>query len=183
MGEARRMTDPPGAAAAAMISVREVTVDGWSEWRALRLAALGDAPYAFGATLADWRDADEARWRQRLDSVALNLIADLAGQPVGMVSATAPSVRGDRADREVELISMWVGPAGRGHGVGDALIQAVVHWARGQAAARVILAVREGNWQAVSLYERNGFRDAGWASAPTDPLPERRMILTLRSGR
>jgi ribosomal protein S18 acetylase RimI-like enzyme len=165
-----------------MVSVRVVTADGWSEWRAVRLAALAEAPYAFGATLADWSDADEARWRQRLDSVALNLIADLAGQPVGMVSATAPAVRGDRADREVELISMWVAPAGRGHGVGDALIGAVVNWARGQAATRVILAVRERNRQAVSLYERNGFRDAGRASAPTDPLPERHMILALGSG-
>jgi ribosomal protein S18 acetylase RimI-like enzyme len=168
-----------------VISVRSVTAVGWSEWRALRLAALGDAPYAFGATLADWSHADEARWRQRLDSVALNLIADLAGQPVGMVSATTPAVRGDqgdRADLEVELISMWVAPAGRGHGVGDVLIGAVVNWARGQAAARVILAVREGNRHAVSLYERNGFRDAGRAPALTDPLPERRMILGLDSG-
>lgn len=155
------------------VSVRAVASDQWQEWRALRLAALADAPDAFGSTLADWGDADEDRWRQRLRSVALNLIADSGHQPVGMVSATAA------ADGQVELISMWVAPAGRGRGVGDALIQAVTRWARGQPADRVILAVREGNRHAVSLYERNGFRDGGPASAPTDPFPERRMVRPL----
>ncbi len=155
------------------ILVRAVEIDHWQVWRDVRLAALSDAPYAFGSTFEDWRDADEDRWRQRLLSVPLNLIADLGDQPVGMVSATAA------ADREVELISMWVAPAGRGRAVGDALIQGVVSWARGQLADRVILAVREGNQHAISLYERNGFRDDGWASAPADPFPERRMVLGL----
>jgi ribosomal protein S18 acetylase RimI-like enzyme len=156
------------------LSLRAVDADQWQEWRAVRLAALSDAPYAFGASFERWSDADEDQWRQRLLSVPLNLIADLGNDPVGMVSATAA------ADRDVELISMWVAPAGRGRGVGDALIQAVVAWARGQPADRVILAVREGNGHAIALYERNGFRDAGWASAPADPLPERRMVLALR---
>jgi ribosomal protein S18 acetylase RimI-like enzyme len=139
------------------------------------LAALTEAPYAFGATLEDWSDADESRWRERLRSVPLNLMAFVGQQAVGMVSATAPAAV--TSSRQVELISMWVAPAGRGRGVGDALIQAAVGWARAQPADRVILAVREGNRHARSLYERNGFRDAGWASAPTDSSPERRMVL------
>jgi ribosomal protein S18 acetylase RimI-like enzyme len=46
--------------------------------------------------------------------VALNLVLTAHDKPVGMVSATAPSM-----DGEVELISLWVAPAGRGRGVGD----------------------------------------------------------------
>jgi ribosomal protein S18 acetylase RimI-like enzyme len=155
------------------LSVRAVRPDEWRVWRALRLAALTEAPYAFGATLVEWRDAGEDRWRQRLRSVALNLVATLEAQPAGMVSATRAT------DGEVELISMWVAPDGRGRGVGDALIQAVVAWAHGQPADRVVLAVRAGNRQAIGLYERNGFRPAGWASEPDDPFPERRMVLAL----
>jgi ribosomal protein S18 acetylase RimI-like enzyme len=153
--------------------VRAVQSDQWQEWRALRLAALGEAPYAFGSTLGQWSDAGEDLWRHRLMSVPLNLVAMLDDQPVGMVAVTAA------ADRVVELISMWVAPVGRGRGVGDALIQAVVSWARGQPADQVILAVRVGNSHAVALYERHGFRDAGWASTPDDPWPERRMVLAL----
>jgi ribosomal protein S18 acetylase RimI-like enzyme len=155
------------------LAVRAILADEWQGWRALRLAALGEAPYAFGATLGQWRDAGEDQWRQRLMSVALNLMAMLDDRPVGMVSATAA------ADREVELISMWVAPVARGCGVGDALIQAVVGWAQGQPSDRVILAVRAGNAPAIALYKRHGFRDAGWASPPDDPWPERRMVLAL----
>ena len=155
------------------LSVQPVQADEWQGWRTLRLAALGEAPYAFGATLGQWSDAGDDQWRQRLMSVPLNLMAMLDDQPVGMVSATAAT------NGVVELISMWVAPVGRGRGVGDALIQAVVTWAQGQPADQVILAVRVGNPHAVALYERNGFRDAGWASAPDDPWPERRMVLAL----
>lgn len=73
-----------------MITVRAVGVDDWATWRELRLAALADAPDAFGATLREWRDADEARWRDRLAAGALHLVADVDvdDKPAGMVAAT-----------------------------------------------------------------------------------------------
>jgi hypothetical protein len=56
-----------------VIVVRVLTVDDWSEWRVLRLAALRDAPQAFGSKLADWQGEgdSERRWRGRLDGVLL----------------------------------------------------------------------------------------------------------------
>ena len=141
----------------------------------MRLAALAEAPYAFGSTLEEWSGVGdvEGRWRERLLSVPLNLIADLDGRSVGMASGTAP------VDGEVELISMWVAPEGRGRGVGDALVDAIVRWARNQGAVRLVLGVRQANQHAATLYERHGFRDVGWASAADDPFPERRMIVTV----
>ena len=55
-----------------------VTSDGWRLWRELRLAALAEAPAAFGSTLAEWSGAvdTEQRWRARLEDVALNLVFD-----------------------------------------------------------------------------------------------------------
>jgi ribosomal protein S18 acetylase RimI-like enzyme len=157
-----------------VISIRAIEADQWQEWRAMRLAALAEAAYAFGSTLEEWSGAGdtEGRWRGRLLSVPVNLIADLGGRPVGMASGTAP-VQG-----EVELISMWVAPEGRGSGVGDALVEAIARWTSGQGAHRLVLAVRQANRRAIAFYERQGFRDVGSASAVGDPFPERRMMLT-----
>jgi ribosomal protein S18 acetylase RimI-like enzyme len=122
------------------------------------LEALGEAPYAFSSTLADWQgEGDtEARWRGRLSTVPANIVADLNGMSAGMVSATAPDHEG-----AVELISMWVAPFARGHGIGDALIGAVIEWAQRQRVARIALAIVESNASAVILYRRHGFVDVG----------------------
>jgi hypothetical protein len=40
--------------------------------------------------------------------------------------------------------------------------------------------VSVGSERAINLYAKAGFVDAGWASSPSDPKPERRMRLDLR---
>lgn len=98
-----------------MVEVFLAGPDDWQVWRGLRRAALAEAPAVFGSTLAEWSGTGdtEPRWRLRLARVALNLVLTEAGQPAGMVSATAPD-----ADGAVELISLWVAPAARGHAWG-----------------------------------------------------------------
>ncbi len=148
-----------------MIAIRRLGADDWPIWRELRLAALGEAPYAFGSKLADWQgDGDrEQRWRDRL--------------------AAAGMVSGIGTGGEVELISLWVAPWARGQGVADALVDAVVGWARALPAAAVALAVREGNTHAVTLYLRHGFVDKGpLAPEDADAPGERRMVLSLHAG-
>ena len=141
-----------------MIELRVLTPDDWRTWRRLRLAALAEAPYAFSSRLADWQgDGDrEERWRARLGIPgAFNVVAALDGEPAGLASGV-PAGEG-----AAELISMWVSPVARGHGVGDHLVQAVARWA-GQAGAGVLrLAVVPGNENAAALYRRNGFHLTG----------------------
>ena len=143
------------------ISLRTLTDNDWRLWRELRLQALEEAPYAFSSRLADWQGVgdSEMRWRSRLLAVPLNIVAELNGNPAGMVSGTAPS-----PDGTVELISMWVAPFARGRGVGDCLVTAIVNWAEQQHALRVSLAVFEGNQSALRLYRRHQFTDRGTAS-------------------
>ena len=154
-----------------MVTIERVTADEWDLWRPLRLAALADAPEAFGSKLADWTgDGDtEERWRARLDEVPVNLVARLDGEPAGIVSLT----------EDAELISMWVAPRARGRGVGDALIDALLDQARERGLSRVVLAVRLHNDHARRAYERAGFAEDGWHVAPPDPEPERRMVRRL----
>jgi ribosomal protein S18 acetylase RimI-like enzyme len=138
-----------------VIELRELTSDDWRTWRELRLAALEEAPYAFGSQLADWVDAEEERWRVRLELPgSRNFVAVVDGTPVGMASGVRTEENG-----VVELISMWIAPAGRGRGIGDQLMAQVEHWARDAHAHALQLSVADGNDQAHALYLRSGFID------------------------
>jgi GNAT superfamily N-acetyltransferase len=141
-----------------VITLRTLDPDGWTEWRALRLAALREAPYAFSSRLVDWEgEGDtERRWRDRLETVPFNVIAFLDGRAAGQVSGTAR-----RSDGSVMLVSMWVAPIARGQGVGDALVDAVIEWAREQSANHVVLDVVPANVHAIALYERHAFSQTG----------------------
>jgi len=150
-----------------VIKLDVLSPDDWPLWRELRLAALAEAPHAFGSRLVDWQgDGDRVeRWRDRLALPgSYNVIALLEGQPVGMASgvfADEPGV--------VELISMWVSPAARGRGVGDQLIEAVEQWARQGQAKILRLSVMRGNEAAERLYRRCGFVGTG---APGELMPD-----------
>jgi len=156
-----------------MVTVRTLTPDEWPLWRALRLAALAEAPNAFSSTLAEWSGPgdSEARWRERLANVPYNVVASIGGEPAGIASGTAPSGDG------VELISMWVAPHARGRGVGDVLIAAVVDWGRRNGVHRIELDVMSANEHALRLYERNGFCLVD--AQPADAKCERRMARDL----
>ncbi|MFE7192316.1 GNAT family N-acetyltransferase [Kitasatospora sp. NPDC057541] len=148
-----------------MIELSALTSDDWPLWRELRLAALAEAPYAFGSALADWQgEGDrEERWRSRLEIPgALDLVALVDGEPVAMAT-------GVPQDGHAELISMWVGPKARGRGVGALLITEIERWAARQGLPALRLAVMPGNAHAIALYERTGFTDTG---EPGDLLPD-----------
>ena len=132
------------------VRIRSLRPDEWRTYRAVRLAALRDAPEAFGGTYADSLALPERDWRERCDQPAWFALD--GGEAVGMVRTWR------HPDKELpELISMWVGPGGRGRGVGDLLVQAVADWARQSGAELLRLAVVPGNGPATGLYRRNGF--------------------------
>jgi ribosomal protein S18 acetylase RimI-like enzyme len=146
------------AARAALGRLGEVTLRllgaaDWPVWREARLTALGDAPHAFTARLADWDDGGESRWRERLALPdAHNLVALLDGDVVGM----AAGMPGDGPDAR-QLRSVWVSPRVRGRGVADRLVAEVASWASRSGATRLTLAVLPANTAALALYRRHGF--------------------------
>ena len=147
-----------------MAMVRETATDDWPALRQIRLAALQDAPDAFASTYAREETLDEAAWRARISRGGsfLAYVQEIsASEPVGLVGGheTEPGTVG--------LISMWVRPQARGHGVGEALIAAVLDWAQARHARSVHLWVTETNKAARRLYERCGFKPTG----ERQPLP------------
>lgn len=150
-----------------MTELRVLGPDDWRVWRELRLAALAEAPHAFGSTLAEWQgEGDRAeRWRSRLDIPGShNTVAVLGGRPVGMASGVPADV-----PHTVELISMWVSPKVRGRGVGGSLVGEVERWAGRLRATTLRLSVMPDNDAAIAFYARLGFEDTG---EPGDLAPD-----------
>jgi GNAT superfamily N-acetyltransferase len=147
----------------AKVAVRAVDASAWRTMRDVRLAALHDAPRAFGSSYE--REAGFSRddWLSRIaHGVSFFAYADGPGPaPAGIVGAfeDGPGL--------AELVSMWVHPQARGHGIGRALVGTVVQWARAEGHSRVHLWVTETNDPARRLYESCGFALTG----ERQPLP------------
>jgi ribosomal-protein-alanine acetyltransferase len=58
---------------------------------------------------------------------------------------------------EIHLLNVAVEPAARRGGIGRALVEDLLAYARANAAAKVLLEVRASNEAAIRLYERLGF--------------------------
>ena len=137
------------------LEVRLLTPDLWRTFQEVRLAALREAPYAFGSTWEREVEFDEKAWRDRL-ARRPQFVAISEDVAVGTVGA------GREDDgQSAELISMWVDPRWRGQGVGDHLVKAVLEWARAAGCREVRLWVSDGNRVAERLYSRNGFARSG----------------------
>lgn len=156
-----------------MVLVREITADDWELMRDVRLAALAEAPYAFGSTYAREAAFTEERWRGRISERSVTFFAHEETADAALAGLAGVYVE----DGEPELVSMWVRPSARGLGVGEALVEAAAAWAKTRDFGALSLWVTESNVPAVRLYERSGFTPTGERQPlPSDPaLPEIRM--------
>jgi GNAT superfamily N-acetyltransferase len=162
------------------MEVRRARADEWQALREIRLAALADSPDAFGSTLAEERDADEARWRGWITGegwagAVATFIADGPGPLLGMATGYRPD------DRPTTgwLFAMWVRPDRRGEGIGRHLVAAVDEWAASLDIDQLLLHVTDSNDGAVRFYASYGF--VSTSDAP-EPLREGsdRMTRTMR---
>jgi GNAT superfamily N-acetyltransferase len=135
------------------------------------LAALKEAPYAFGSTWAGEKARDDDEWRHAV-TARLRFVAVFNDQVVGMAAGGPSNHSGTAA-----LTSLWVDPSRRGRGVGDQLVNSVLKWAKAEGFNQVLLWVTEGNSKAESLYQRNGFTRTG--DVITEPLREFEMSIRL----
>lgn len=138
-----------------MVEIRRVRQDEWRELRDLRLEALQDSPDAFWTLYQEALRRTDADWREWTTFPCHVAVDD--GRIVGMVAAFADEEEAATAD----LIAMFVTPAARGRGIGAALVDAQLAWARSEGFERMRLMVNVEQGSAVRLYERSGFHDTG----------------------
>ena len=143
------------------VHVRRLRADEWPALRAVRLAALADAPGAFGSTMARELAFGEAEWRERVAN-APNFIAWCDDKPVGLVTVICrQNDDGTGSPPEWELVSMWVSPDARGSGAADLLVSAIADVVRAESGRQVTLWVADGNDRARAFYLKAGFRPTG----------------------
>ena len=162
--------------------IRKIELYEWQRYRVLRLSALSDAPDAFGSTFEAESTRGDDEWRTRAEVAAaardrvLFVLVDEDDVWHGMAGGYAPG----EFPADVDVISMWVSPDLRGQGHGQALLGAVIGWARDRGDRTVGLWVTEGNGAAQRLYARCGFVSDGQRQPlPSNPArQEIRMLLT-----
>jgi Acetyltransferases len=145
-----------------MLNVRMFHPHEWTLYRDLRLAALRDAPGAFGSTLAREEGYTDDEWLARLTHGVASaqerpLVAEFDGRPAGLCWA-----RIDPGDPDSALLySVWVHPDARGRGVAEAMLGTALQWARETGARTMALTVSLSSTTAARLYRRAGFVEVG----------------------
>jgi GNAT superfamily N-acetyltransferase len=138
------------------VTVRRVQPADWATLRDLRIRSLRDAPQAFGQSVDDALRQSPSDWSHTAQQASSGdrrawLIALSGGTPIGVVQGRR------RPPTDLMVFSMWVDPGHRRRGVGAALIDAVIDWARSWGGLHVVLWVFAGNEDAIRFYQRLGF--------------------------
>jgi ribosomal protein S18 acetylase RimI-like enzyme len=104
-------------------------------------------------------------------SFAFSFIAWQDAQPIGLVNCFE-AYSTFKAQPLINIHDLAVIPSARGHGVGQALMQAVEIEARARGACKITLEVLSGNAVAMKSYQRFGF-----ATYQLDPAAGQAMFL------
>ncbi len=133
--------------------IRYTTEADWQELKRIRLAALLDAPTAFGVAHASAAAYSDAAWQERAAGRGAGryLLALEGEQAVGIVAHVAGT------DGALGLIAMWVAPAHRGTAAAAQLVRAVQNHVQEAGYDRVVLGVAPDNQRAAALYQKLGF--------------------------
>lgn len=146
------------------ISVITLPPSRWQEYKDLRLEALQNDPTAFATTHQEDLAIPPFEWQERLQSAqegkSYMLFAEYEGKIIGMVGALL--YQGKCVEHKATIVSMYLKPEYRGHGVAKKLMLAIMD--RLQADEKIVhvqLTVNTQNTQAIKLYESIGFKKIG----------------------
>src|SRR5579885_3685308 len=143
--------------------LRKLTEEDTDALWNLRLRALKDNPEAFGSTYEETLQRGKESYRQRLrqpHAETFYLGAFEEERLVGMVGFFRES--GTKGQHNGFIISMYVAPEQRGHGIGKALVAEAIAQARTiPGLEQLLLAVVTTNTAARRLYRSLGFEVYG----------------------
>jgi RimJ/RimL family protein N-acetyltransferase len=124
--------------------------------------AVGSEPEGWLVSTNGWRDAsDERRYLRAIRRYpnAAVYVAEEDGMIVGRLSIARDQ---HPASRHVADLGLMVAAAHRRRGVGTALLDAAVEWARQAGVRKLELHVFPWNKAAIALYDRFGFVREGY---------------------
>ncbi|MCC7596075.1 GNAT family N-acetyltransferase [Janthinobacterium sp. FW305-129] len=135
------------------IVIRPTSAADWPALKSTRLAALLDAPTAFGASHASAAAFSDADWQQRAVSTPQRtfFLAFDGEQAIGLAAQVVAG------SGECHLIAMWVHPEYRGLAVAQGLVGAVKQCAVDNGHSRLVLDVAQENARAAAFYLKQGF--------------------------
>jgi ribosomal protein S18 acetylase RimI-like enzyme len=140
--------------------VREVAWRSWAE------AYGGFIPEADRSAFFDQHYREEGFRGGLGDQRALNLVAEVGGGIVGILSAT-------HDPRGVHLWRLYVDPRAQRGGVGQTLWDALVGWASARGARRILFEVASQGVSAPRFYQKQGCRAVGELTLPVGQTPVR----------
>lgn len=152
------------------VKIRRLEAQETALHREIRLRALRDAPDAFGETAAQAEARPSAYWEELTRSVTQpgRHVMFLACQGEAACGSAYGLRDPERADA-ARVGGTWVAPSHRRQGIGRALLQAVVSWARECGFGRLRLWAPAASIAALALYRQAGFSETGhWRPLPSD---------------
>lgn len=141
-----------------MTVVRQILSGEWEIMRAVRLAALRDAPAAFSETLSEAEAMPADFWQGRVERGAKGetsfcALAFAEDRPIGM----AVGISDQKDSALAYLVAMWVAPECRRTAAAPLLADSVACWAASRGAEVLFAGVLEGNTRAAAFYQKVGF--------------------------
>ncbi|AIT25193.1 GNAT family N-acetyltransferase [Bordetella holmesii] len=143
-------------------TIRQLTPQDASEFKSLRLAALCEAPEAFGSSYEEEQLVTVPDWARKLEPSAARTVFG-AWDGSRLVGCAGLMRMGTLKQMHKAVIwGIYVAPAQRNHGLGRRLLGAALQQAAGWTDVRqVLLTVAQGNPAALRLYESLGFTAYG----------------------
>jgi len=130
--------------------------------RDVRLRALRDAPDAFGEAAAEVEARPALYWEDLTRSVTE------PGRHVMFLACEGDAVCGSiyglrdaESSNSGRVGGSWVEPSYRRRGIGNALLQAVISWAKDQRFERLRLWAPAASAAALAFYRQAGFAETG----------------------
>jgi len=151
--------------------IRRTEKDDAQIIRDLRIAALSDAPYAFGTKLEDVLREPFEKFisdavRHSESDVSTSFIALSKNEPIGMIGAFF-----EQPSQRAFICSLWVKDTYRGGVVGSSLLRTAINWLAKRGAQECHAWVADLNSRAIKFYGTHNFLNSGIAqSLPSNPL-------------
>jgi ribosomal protein S18 acetylase RimI-like enzyme len=159
-----------------MLLIRRIQLGEAELFRCIRLAALREAPRAFGSTYDSALRRTPESWREQADSTACGpdratFLAFSDEFPIGIVAL----YRLRRGSDTGELMQMWIAPEYRGRGIAKRIMDVAFQWAGNNQFRAIVAKVARNNARALRLYREYGF--AASKKAPFNRLDDHIVLI------